>query len=120
MRMYVYVHLYAWVHTCNIYMEIMCIIIHVHLDKYSIFLSTVKINEPQKKSDNKITHWNLFSLAEILINTCQFNSSSTEQTRCSFFIILGQRPIDTQRCTAKYTIHIDNSEMASLDNDIVK
>lgn len=74
----------------------------------------------KKISDNETTHWNLFSLAEILINTRQFNSSSIEQTHCSFFIILGQRPIDTQRCTAKYTIHIDNSEMASLDNDIVK
>lgn len=101
-------------------MEIMCIIIHVHLDKYSIFLSTVKINEPQKISDNKTTHWNLFSLAEILNNTRQFNSSSMEETRCSLFVILGQQPIDTQRCTVKYTIHIDNSEMASLDNDIVK
>jgi hypothetical protein len=44
----------------------------VHLDKYSIFFSTVKINEPQKISDNKIAHWILFRLADILIQQIRY------------------------------------------------
>lgn len=73
-----------------------------------------------KISDNRTTHWNLFSLAEILINTHKLNSNSTEQTLCSCLIILGQQPIDNQRCAAKYTIYTYNSEMALLGNDIVE
>lgn len=83
----------------------------MHLDKYSIFLSTVKINEPQKVSDNKIARWILFSLAEIL----------TQQSRPVVAVLTasGQQLIDTKRHAAKYTTHIAKREMASLGNDTI-
>lgn len=92
----------------------------MHLDKYSIFLSTVKINEPQKTSNNKVTHWILFSLAEIQMNTHQLNSPSTEQTSCRFLTASGQQVTDNRRHAAQYATHIANCEMASLGNDAIK
>lgn len=57
----------------------------------------------KKMSDSKIITgtWNLFILVEFLLNIYQLNSFClTQQTRCSYLIISGQQPMNTQTLSA--------------------